>query len=512
MDRTSKNAANLDKALTLLTEQERLAFFQWAEQKCEYNNVSRQMLFGHPYYRLNVVNGKLQTDVPLDYIQPDHRMAIEAFAATYKTAKRNFIGEILFFSIHSQSSESSTFSVGFSLAGLGAFCKSLKNSESLSSAELRTLAQLLTGTDLKNAALIDKVSYETKRTHAKALNAKLGFRRQADLVAELISELFLEVISSESNLHQTGSLENYLKRYLPRQTRLHTFPSSKGSPLRIIDLGPAKGRTVISVQTGIILANVHEKFMEMLHKENIRLLCPLRSGMIEREGPILPLEKHIDHAVEGIDAARQLAGIDTCTLHAVAAGSRIVLEYARRNPDVPNALLFQSIAGNSMPSLFSSMKVTTVLTTLALQNPLTLNLLLKFIDQKLTASGGAVRFLMQSFKKNPQDIELLNSKLKVPHLRDQIEYAISHSLTALIHDFQIMNNPCWDIAKHLDVPIHFIHGAEDTIVPLDHVCDLISAVGSGELYIVDGMARLSDCNMQATIGEYIGRVMDVGKR
>lgn len=60
----------------------------------------------------------------------------------------------------------------------------------LTLAETRTLFQLVAGINLRSAARLDKVAYETKRSHLKSAAEKLGCVGQKDLLRKIMGQLF----------------------------------------------------------------------------------------------------------------------------------------------------------------------------------------------------------------------------------------------------------------------------------------------------------------------------------
>lgn len=490
MDVISDKSGDLLGALAFFSVDEKEEFFRWALEKKDQNSISHHMLFGHPYYHLTLVNGSLKTTVPMELINETHRDIIIQYTTNGPFASRVLVKELLFFRITNPQDHSKEFIVAFSLAGLSAFCKARSDTDPLTQAELRTLAQLLTGVDLKQAALNDAVSYETKRTQLKSVKTKLGFSRQIDLVAELLSGILLEIIyrAAADNVQKTTIMEQYLTMYAPRQIRLHKVHSKRGNTIPLVDLVPISGKPLVMLQTAI-LANIGEEFVDGLHEHNIRLLCPMRNGALKPEDPLIPFEDHLDHALDGITTAFELLGVDTCSLHAAGPSSRIAIEFARRNPRAVDGIIFQSIMDGKSAHFFSSPNLAASISNLAVNSPLTLNLVLKFLNKKIQDPRGPKKLLTNAFKKNPQDLALLEKEMFSPEFSERLRFVLSNSTYTLLHDLRLVADPGWDQIAELNLPMLFIHGENDKICTLASVKKLAGQLQQARVMTMEGMER-----------------------
>ena len=509
MDIISDKSRDLFGALAFLSGDEKEEFFRWALENKNQNNISHHMLFGHPYYHLTLVHGALETTVPMEFINKTHRDIIIEYTTKGPFASRVLINELLFFRVANPQDYTKAFVVAFTLAGLSAFCKARSDTDQLTQAELRTLAQLLTGVELKKAALDDSVSYETKRTQLKSINAKLGFGRQIDLVAELLSDILLEIIShtAAENVKKTTIMEQYLTMYAPRQIRHYKVQSKRGNTIPVIDLGPISGKPMILLQTAIP-ANIGEEFIDGLHEHDIRLLCPVRNGALNPEDPLISFEDHLDHAVDGITTAFDLIGVDTCVLHASGPSSRIAIEFARRNPKAVAGIIFQSIMDDKSAHFFSSPNLAASISNLAVNNPLALNLVLKFLKKKIQDPLGPQKLLTSAFQKNPQDLALLKKEMFSPELSERLRFILSNSIYALLHDFRLIADAGWDQVAELDLPMLFIHGENDKICTLASVKKLVGQLQQARVMTIEGMERLPVDQQRVSIMNALNATID----
>lgn len=72
----------------------------------------------------------------------------------------------------------------------GGIMATFNRTSQLTTAEKRTIFQLVAGLELRQAAELDNVSYETKRAHTKAACEKLQCAGQKDLVRKAMGQLF----------------------------------------------------------------------------------------------------------------------------------------------------------------------------------------------------------------------------------------------------------------------------------------------------------------------------------
>ena len=498
--------AQLNRALSFFTPEQRAEFYRWSESNNKFDGTTRHMLFGHPYYLLSMTDGIISTDIISDFIIPEHLTAIERYSQNHNTETRHFIDGLIFFRMHHSINGKQNLILAMTLESLDSYCKSRADSTPLTASELRVLAQVLTGQDLKQAARDDHVSYETKRSQLKTINSKLGFHRQIDLVAGLLSELLLELITSINQPADSNVLKTYLTRYAARQMRLQQLVGPSGRNFNVIDAGPIDGRPLIAIHPSFVSTG-GDLLVEMLNEHNLRMIWPIRNGTLSADAPLLPLDQQLEHAFEGLDVARQIAGDQKATLHATGPECFLAIEYVKRNPNKVAQLIFQSISQTKDAKWFSSKKISSAISSLAVNSPLTFNLILRFINSKMNDPQAIHSYFANIFQNSPIDLAILKEQFEPPEFGERARFLIANSTHELVHQFHYFNHPGWDKIKYIKhIPLYFIHGERDGIVSPADVQALIDDLAHGKLTVIEGMGRLASPSAYQPIAK---RIVDI---
>lgn len=507
MDAISKNSPALLDALNVFSDDERKEFFRWSRDQDEFEGVHRRMLFGHPYYVLHVDDESSAAPPHIELIQPDHDRALNAYYSNAPYENRVFTHDMLFLRVPSNRQTPKYLVVAFPLRALAAFCSGKSDAEPLTPRELRTLAQLLSGCALRDAASEDGVSYETKRTQAKIIHAKLGYTRQTDMIADILTGLLLEIIAASDTPKTSSLVQTYVTRYAPRQTRLQKINGLQGHSFEIVDMGPLDGAPLVSMIPSTV-GVVTDEFVDALYANNLRVLWPVRNGVLNPNDPLLGYAEHIDHAMAGIDAAREFLGSHTLSLHGAGTSAFLAIEYARRHPEHVQRIILQSAGSQSATQLFSSHKVTSAIGALAAKNPITLNLMFRFIDRKLNDPKFAKEMFARTFKNSPQDLEHVMAEFGPPDFGERLKFSVRHSFHAMVHDFRFITEPWWESAAQMSIPLHFIHGTLDGVTTIQEVQNLTTKFGHGTLHPIEGCGRMASYKHLVEITKTIAAVID----
>ena len=197
-------------------------------------------------------------------------------------------------------------------------------------AERRVLLQSLSGVVLKKAAAMDNVSYETKKTQLKNVFQKTQFSSQQALSNFLITHLTLELAAKFSrrpaNAESDEMFFHYVDTYMGRYVRASVVQESINKRFRVIELGDPTGTPVVCVHhLGIV--NFSEEEIEEIHRNRIRLLCPLRHGALGPSDPKITLEQHSEHATAGIDLAISMTGRKSAVVVSLLSGCLYAINY-----------------------------------------------------------------------------------------------------------------------------------------------------------------------------------------
>jgi len=207
----------------------------------------------------------------------------------------------------------------------------------LSNAELRLLLQILSGLTLRESAKLDGVSYETKRSQFKSLAMRTGFRTQSEVIRVSLLALTahaLDQAGTQSSENETGTDtdQEFLNFFYPNIFRYHGITMGKKRRLRVIEAGPISGNPIIYVHSQT-LPPPSQFNLEWLEENNIRLIIPLRSGLLDPDAERASLTIHRDRATEDLFDTIVLFCGGKCRIIASSTGSAYAINLARQHPE-----------------------------------------------------------------------------------------------------------------------------------------------------------------------------------
>jgi DNA-binding CsgD family transcriptional regulator len=370
---------------------------------------------------------------------------------------------------------------------------------SLTPAELRTLKQILCGHSLRDSAVTDSVSYETKRSQFKSLGHKIGISRQADVVTYTLTRLLASNLRDDTEPALHEEVRAYHRECLPPNVRLHIMLGDDGRHHRIFDMGPIDGTALICLHPQIF-PGFRPQDIELLHARNIRLLWPLRQGQMAPADPVLSSDAHIAHAIQSIDLAKTLQiNHDTTTLVALVSGGTYAIEYALLNPLIDRVVFvgasYKAGVGNSFSDKFRY-----GLIKLASRNKPLTRKLLHFLGKKLRDKNMLTKFFLNLYSGCESDLQVLEEEFSSEQKLSAIQRRILSSENSIIQDFFAHIRPNWPTLSMLGGKFVFIHGQQDTAHSIDdiralavrHNAPVRELEGLGQLLYYEHMGPLLD--------------------
>jgi len=211
--------------------------------------------------------------------------------------------------------------------------------QSLTKAELTIASQVLCGMTVQAAAKSDNLSVETKRSQTKSIMSKLEAARQIDVVRILLPELLLLTdVRNWDHGHQR-LFNQYVNSYLPDRVRCQRIVDRAGRQVRIVDFGPQRGKPVIILHS-MIFPDITDADIDFAHDNNLRLIWPVRPGLLETTPAPKSVEHYSREVFEGIELAwEQLCG-EPVPVIAMVSSAWHATEFAERHPDKVEQIAF----------------------------------------------------------------------------------------------------------------------------------------------------------------------------
>lgn len=360
--------------------------------------------------------------------------------------------------------------------------------EKLSTAESRVAVQLLQGDSLKSAAKADDVGYETKRTHFKVLSAKLGIRGQSEVVRILTAQL-LQSLAYFVRPQEHADLDHYAGKFLPLEVRRLNIVAMAGGVVPVLDYGPVTGTPLVVLHPMIFPPIGHEEITQA-ERLGLRVLWPLRSGLLNRSAPMQSARQHFDGSVSGLFAVlEQLIGRPTPVLALVSSGA-VATRAALLKPELIQSISFAATCYSAGRTGLGFRYFGADLAELALRSETMMTRTVAALRRHVDTDKRFRSMLETVFQGSARDLSHLASELGHPVGRERLRAAVLHSSESIKQDYFNQTHFRWDELSKLKVPTKFLQGADDSIHPPSTLAKILKKLNGPTLTVADGMGHL----------------------
>jgi len=364
----------------------------------------------------------------------------------------------------------------------------------LTAAEIRVLFQLVGGVELRVAAQVDRVSYETKRSHAKSAADKLECAGQKDLIRKLMGQLFHLMSICEADLRVVETAAAFAGTYLGRDMQFRVRQHGSGAILRYLVGGPETGTPVFMVP-GMMFPVPLRGVGPVLERHGIRLYVPIRCGYLEPL-PFAALFGAGDVVEQGLrDAALIIAAERLAPVHLVgnSLGAMAALRLALARPDLFTGLTLMSAnlaRAAHEDGLLHGSKFYRGMHRLKSDT-----LLFKLVNleyRKFYSDSGTCRHILRThFARNETDLAVLDGAAAGEPVYDMFAAAYPTSVVGIAEDFRHAMTAGAVDASRLAVPLSIVHGDDDPLTGLDEVVSTFRAPVRGEARSISGAGHFA---------------------
>jgi len=438
------------------------------------------ILEGYPIYRLDdyQCNNICYLSNEKKYTEISNLSAIEFSLAESK----------LVFSGITQNSNLGRESYLISLEIINVALVNLGHTE-FSPAELRLSAQIVAGLQLKDAANDDNVSLETKRSQLKSIMRKTNVGRQQDVLRVLLPELSRLVNPINWNRDEQQIFNRYAQEFLCNDIRCQRLSDEEGRNVRILDYGPLRGKPVLVLHP-MIFPDITTDDVEFAFKHNLRLIWPLRPGILETTPSHKNVQQYADETLEGIDLAwKHLCGEPTPIIAMVSSAWHAVA-YARLNPKKISEITFSATCFSAGKYENSMIYFGSSVAELCSRNVWLMTKTVDFIRNNVKDMDRFRSTIYRIFRNSPPDLEVLDREFGPPHYGARIVLALTESPESVKQDYFNQVHFRWSSLESLIAPVRFIHGTRDSIHKISDVRTMIESVGNYDLYCLKDAGHL----------------------
>ena len=363
----------------------------------------------------------------------------------------------------------------------------------LTASETRVLFQLVGGVELRLASQVDRVSYETKRSHAKSAAEKLRCAGQKDLIRKLLGQLFHLMSISEADLREVGTEAAFAETYLGGDMRFAVRRHGSGAVLRYLVGGPEAGIPVFMVP-GMMFPVPLRGVGQVLERHGIRLYVPIRRGYLEAR-PFAALfggGNVIEQSLR--EAALIVAAENIAPVHLVgnSLGAHVAVRLALERPDLFTGLTLLS-ANLARPSEEASRKGGSFYRGMhRLKSDALLFKLVNLEYRKFYSDSETCRHILRThFARNEADLAVLDGAYTGSAAYDMFAATYATSVVGIAEDFRHAMTGGGADASKLAIPLSIVHGDDDPLTGFEEVVAAFGGPVCGEVLPVPGAGHFA---------------------
>ena len=404
------------------------------------------------------------------------------------TVQFNIVDEYLVVSGRYQKSEVAAEKYILSLEIINRIIFRLFGSE-LTPKETRLTGQLLIGLNLQGAAKADSVSVETKRSQIKSIINKLNVERQIDVVRFLLPELTF--LTDVSNWDSEGQrlFNQYANRFLPDDIRCNRIVDKTGKTVRIIDYGPLHGKPVLILHS-MIFPDITSNDVEFALKNNLRLIWPIRPGILESAPTPKSVEHYSRETIEGIDLAWQNMCGEPVHVIAMVSSAWHATAFATAYPQKVSGITFAATCFSAGKYENNLVYFGSSIMELCSRNVWLMTKTVDFIQKSVKDVDTFGKTIKRVFKYSNSDSDVLEREFDSPFYGDRIKMAMVQSPESVKHDYFNQIHFSWSSIGNLEVPVKFVHGSEDSMHKISDLKRLIKHIGNVPLTVMENTGHL----------------------
>ena len=372
-------------------------------------------------------------------------------------------------------------------AGLHTFLDRLFSINALTAAEKLILIQVVCGQNLKEAAAIDGLSWETKRTHFKSVIAKTGIASQGELASYVVAQLLISLHDHSRQSEKHNAFLAAADRFMADGVRTLIVRDDDGGTHRMLDLGPKRGHPVILLHSQII-PEIMPELLGALARQNMRFVFPLRHGQF---GPLdgkVAFEEYRAHAIAGIDKAIAIFGDDRVPLVCLQSGYYFGLRYADLYPEKIDQLIF--LAASYKPASGKKLgNLRRQYIALLSKNAWLVDKVMDFIRKKIENPRNLKSLIADDCKQSSDDLRIIDELFDDPQRVKCLQNCLLQSGISIRHEYKILGQPDWSGIDENIHRKHFIHGQSDGVYSLESIRELAQEVGAS-LAVINGVGQM----------------------
>lgn len=359
----------------------------------------------------------------------------------------------------------------------------------LSPKEVRLTAQLLIGLSLQEAAKTDGVSVETKRSQIKSITSKLNVERQIDVVRILLPELLLLTDVSTWDSEGQRLFNQYANRFLPESVRCNRIVDKTGKAVRIVDYGPQRGKPVLILHS-MIFPDITNEDVEFAFKNNLRLIWPIRPGILESTPNPKSVAHYSQETIEGINLAWENMCGEPVHVVAMVSSAWHATAFATSHPQRVSGITFAATCFSAGKYENNLVYFGSSVMELCSRNVWLMTKTVDFIQKSVEDVSTFEKTIKRVFAHSIPDCAVLEREFGAPFYGERIKLAMVGSPESVKHDYFNQIHFSWSSIGDLGIPVKFIHGSQDSVHKISDLKRLIKNIGKTSLSVMEDTGHI----------------------
>lgn len=336
----------------------------------------------------------------------------------------------------------------------------------LTETEFRLTGMLLAGHDLRAAAEADGVAYDTRRKQLRVVLHKLGIGSQQALVRTVMFALLDRLLRHLAQPQGLGADILFLQDSYGDELSVHDLGVTAGR-LRVVEVGPRHGRPVVFVHPMMLAALPLPEQVDLLHKHNLRVLVPLRSGFhgSDLDVPLTdPVAARMAAYAAAVEQMLDIFGVARAPVISIILGAPWAVSVCKQLGERAEQLLFVGppVPPHRMPNSVSQSFVRAI-TSFAWRMPHAVEALVRLHSKLLSSERLMAKGLLHAYRESQVDTDVVQALIDRGWLQKWLRMAVTYSVNGIAADL-LANAVDWDIELgQLACPLHFLTGADDKV-------------------------------------------------
>jgi len=359
--------------------------------------------------------------------------------------------------------------------------------ELITKAEKHLIFQLLAGMSLNMAAETDSLKIETKRSQLKSIRSKLQCGSQNDLLRYIMGQFTYLLSLTDIQANRSVDLLAFTKTHLPSDIRLTEHRLSNDRVIRILERGPVTGKAVLVIH-GLLWPLIMNSPLKLLKEHNIRMIVPIRSGYIDKQGmdDVYGKNDLVAESLQDIALFQKEYLDQNMPVLGTSYGGVIALKYAKLFPEFVSHLFIVAICTaqaswnekNVLGRLYFGLK--------SLANKPGIFRYIAWQYKKYYADERTVKPILQNiYKSCKADIDVIDGRYESSPIYPCFVDLFQKSISGIADDFKIASNDIKKIAKDITTETVFIHGHHDPMLDTNIVKGYAGVMRSSEVEFIN---------------------------